>query len=97
MKTSSQMDRDQRSRARESSNGAPESVWSALIPELQWRVLVAAAEALRQEQIPFVLGGALALAHYTGRLRNTRDGDFFLLERTAPAAIATLKRAGFVD
>jgi hypothetical protein len=97
MKTTSQKYRDQRSQPPAATNGAPDCVWSALIPEPQWQVLQKAATALREERIAFALGGALALAHYTGRLRNTRDGDFFLLEQSAGAGIAALQRAGFTD
>lgn len=72
-------------------------LWSVLIQKPQWDIIGLASEALHRAEIPFALGGALALAHYTHRLRNTHDADFFILEKSAPAAINALKHAGFSD
>ena len=35
--------------------------------------------ALQTAQVPFLVGGAYALAHYTGITRHTKDIDIFVL------------------
>jgi Uncharacterised nucleotidyltransferase len=53
--------------------------------------------ALRASRIPFLLGGGFALAAFTGRWRDTKDIDFYVLPQDRPWAIAALVRAGFED
>jgi hypothetical protein len=60
------------------------------------RVYVEALEALRQEGVEFLIGGAHALAPYTGILRDTKDLDVFLRRGDCERALATLDAAGFV-
>jgi hypothetical protein len=43
------------------------------------------------------MGGAFALAHYTGRWRNTKDLDFFVLPQHRQEIIHSITRAGFKD
>jgi len=38
-------------------------------------------QALRAHDLPFLVGGAFAFAHYTGIRRNTKDLDLFILRR----------------
>jgi len=45
--------------------------------------------------VPFVVGGAFAIHHYTGIWRTTKDLDFFLEPRAVPAAFRHLRAAGF--
>ncbi|WP_158305501.1 nucleotidyltransferase family protein [Opitutus terrae] len=71
--------------------------WAALIPEEQWRVLTAGAEALDEAGARFLLAGALALATYTGHWRNTKDMDVIVHATDRERAIAALQRAGFED
>jgi hypothetical protein len=51
--------------------------------------------ALRTVQIPFLVGGAYAFAHYTGIVRHTKDFDVFVHPRDFTAALETLATAGF--
>jgi hypothetical protein len=51
--------------------------------------------ALVDDGVPFLVGGALALAAYCGIRRFTRDLDLFLLEQDVTRALETLARAGF--
>lgn len=44
-----------------------------------------------------MLGGAFGLAHYTGRCRNTKDIDFFVLPEEKDKVIDAVTKAGFED
>ncbi len=74
-----------------------EPVWTSLISIPQWEICKRAISALQAEKVDFLLGGAYGLALYTGRLRDTKDADFFILPEHAPRAAAALARAGFQD
>jgi hypothetical protein len=54
-----------------------------------------AAEALRDAQLPFLVGGAFALAHYTPVERDTKDFDIFIRPGHLPDVLAALEAAGF--
>jgi hypothetical protein len=71
--------------------------WGALMPEDQWQMFASGIDALEAAQIPFVLHGAMGLAAYTGRWRNTKDVDVIVRERDRERAIEALHRAGFAD
>jgi putative nucleotidyltransferase-like protein len=60
-------------------------------------VLDAGSAALERVAVPFVLGGALALATYTGHWRNTKDIDVIIRQADCEAAVAALRTAGFED
>jgi hypothetical protein len=74
-----------------------EAPWSSLIPEDQWTALHSATTAIRNSGVPVLLGGALALATYTGRWRNTKDVDVIVRPADHPRAMAALQVAGFED
>jgi hypothetical protein len=76
---------------------AEEPAWTTLISPQQWAICKRAIDALNSEKVDFLLGGAYGLALYTGRLRDTKDADFFILPEHAPRAAAALARAGFQD
>jgi hypothetical protein len=59
------------------------------------RVYVGALRALRRAGVRFLIGGAHALAPYTGIVRDTKDLDVFLRREDCPGALATLESAGF--
>jgi len=50
---------------------------------------------LIQARVPFLLGGAFALEHYTGVWRFTKDLDIFMRPGHIQAALRLLVRAGF--
>lgn len=54
-------------------------------------------QALSEAGVRFLLGGALALATYTGHWRNTKDVDVIVHDSDRERAINALKRAGFED
>ena len=59
------------------------------------RVYVDALSALRQGGVEFLIGGAHALAPYTGVVRDTKDLDVFLRKEDCDQALAVLGEAGF--
>jgi hypothetical protein len=71
--------------------------WSSLIPDDQWKVFVSAIDAVRDAGVPALIGGAMALAGYTGRWRNTKDIDLIVRRDDHERAVAALKVAGFDD
>jgi hypothetical protein len=76
---------------------APGAMLADAIPDAQWDVFTSGTEALTTAGVPFLVHGALALATYTGRWRNTKDVDIIVMPRDRERAIAALKRAGFAD
>jgi hypothetical protein len=56
-----------------------------------------ALKCLLDRGVPFVVGGAFAVYHYTGRWRDTHDIDVFTTPENVPAAIAALTAAGIRD
>jgi hypothetical protein len=51
--------------------------------------------SLQQGGLPFLVGGAFALNHYTGIKRDTKDLDIFLRPEDCPAALHLLSEAGY--
>ncbi len=50
---------------------------------------------LAESGIPYLVGGAYALAHYTGIRRDTKDFDVFLTRRDVDRALDILSAAGY--
>lgn len=50
---------------------------------------------LLRERIPFALGGAFAIHHYTGIWRDTKDVDIFLLPVDVDRAVAVARGIGY--
>jgi hypothetical protein len=48
---------------------------------------------LQKAQLPFLVGGAYAMAYYTGITRHTKDLDIFVRPQDARRALDTLERA----
>ncbi|HEX2023008.1 MAG TPA: nucleotidyltransferase family protein [Candidatus Thermoplasmatota archaeon] len=57
-------------------------------------VYARALDALAQDGVPFMLGGAIAFNAYTGIWRDTKDLDVFCRPEDAPRALAALARDG---
>jgi hypothetical protein len=51
--------------------------------------------ALTNASVPFLVGGAIALKHFAGIARDTKDLDVFLRKRDLDRAMAVLSNAGF--
>ena len=50
---------------------------------------------LTESGIPYLVGGAYALAHYTGIHRDTKDFDIFLTRRDVDRGLDILSAAGY--
>jgi hypothetical protein len=59
------------------------------------RAYTRALQALRGAGVEFLIGGAHALAPYTGIIRDTKDLDVFLRRQDCEGALAVLAEAGF--
>jgi len=55
----------------------------------------AALSALQQAQVPFLVGGAYALACHTGVVRHTKDFDIFTRPTDCERALQVLSAAGY--
>jgi hypothetical protein len=73
------------------------SEWAAIVPDNDWAIYVKALTAIRPAGWPFMLGGAFGLACHTGRWRNTKDLDLFVMPAHREAFIDGLLKVGFVD
>jgi hypothetical protein len=54
-----------------------------------------ALDVLREAQVPFLVGGAYALGHYTGIVRCTKDLDIFVKRADCERALEVLSAAGY--
>jgi hypothetical protein len=81
----------------EKKRPAPHTAWTSDIPDNEWAVYERAIKAFQPLQRPFMLAGAFSLATYTGRWRNTKDLDFYILPEDRPLFTEALTRAGFSD
>jgi len=71
--------------------------WAEAMSDSEWRIYLRAIEDLRQAGIHFMVGGGFALATFTGKWRDTKDIDFYILPQDREAARAALQNAGFED
>jgi len=71
--------------------------WADAISKSEWEIYRAAMQALRDADVPFMLGGGFALATFTGRWRDTKDIDFYIHPRDRESVIAALTKAGLKD
>ena len=71
--------------------------WADAISEGEWEIYRRAIHALREAEVPFLLAGGFALAAYTGRWRDTKDIDFYILPQDCDRGAEVLGRAGFED
>lgn len=67
------------------------------IPANEWAVYQRVLEAAQESGLRFALGGAFALATYTGHWRNTKDLDLFIVQQDRDAMVALLTQAGLQD
>ena len=65
--------------------------------EEQWSIYQRVIADCRAAGLPFAVGGGLAIGVYTGRWRNTKDIDLYVLRKDVERAKEILSRAGLVD
>lgn len=54
-----------------------------------------AIQRLNEAGVPYLIGGAYALFHYTGIVRDTKDLDLMVLQRDVQRALEVLARGGY--
>lgn len=75
----------------------PRARWAELIPQDQWEIFLLGRQVSRELNVSALLGGALAMASYTGRWRDTKDLDFFVRSGEQQKMIDGLRARGFTD
>jgi hypothetical protein len=70
---------------------------TALIPDEEWAHNKPVIERAMDRGHLFALGGGLAFSAYSGRWRNTKDLDLFILPEERQAMIALVTELGFED
>lgn len=65
------------------------------IPDSQREAFMTALEAVNDDGVPYTLGGAFALHHYSGYWRDTKDMDIFIEPRYIERTLHVLTEAGF--
>ncbi len=68
-----------------------------LVPEQQCEVYRAVFQRAFDRQVHFAVGGAFALAFYTGLWRNTKDLDLYVLPEDRERMISVLTDTGLTD
>lgn len=71
--------------------------WGQLIPPEQWAVYKCVLDHAVEEGVLFALGGGLAVGAYTGRLRNTKDLDIYILPQDRERVVRMTEECGMTD
>jgi hypothetical protein len=74
-----------------------ETEWSKQIPDDQWVIYQRVLQAVRENGINFALGGAFAVATYTGTWRNTKDMDIYIQPQDREKLIEIVTNRGLQD
>jgi Uncharacterised nucleotidyltransferase len=79
------------------ANQTEEVAWESLIPSEQLRLYACVLKQLCNADIPFALGGGLALGYYTGNLRRSKDLDIYVAPEDKDRVVAVMNRCGLDD
>jgi len=71
--------------------------WTVIIPPNQWKIYRQVLTAAQKARIPFAVGGAFAVATYTGTWRDTKDLDLYVLPEYRERMIEMLTGLGLTD
>lgn len=74
-----------------------EATWENLIPEEHWKVYKCVLDELCAADVPFALGGGLALGVYTHRFRRSKDIDLYVMPKYREQVIEMVSRCGLED
>jgi hypothetical protein len=69
--------------------------WQDIIDPRTLKFYRHCVDVLTEEKVPFLVGGAYALAKYTGLERHTKDFDVFVRKTDAQRALQVLSDAGY--
>ena len=72
----------------------PQTVFEELPAETR-DFYVAGIEVLERARIPFLVGGAYAMANYAGIVRHTKDFDVFIRRADVEAALSAFEQNGY--
>jgi len=64
-------------------------------PETSDAFYAAAVRVMQKAKIPFLVGGAYALRHYTSVIRDTKDFDVFVRQSDLDATLKAFRKAGY--
>ncbi len=73
------------------------AIWAESVPDEEWEVYERVIRGIAASGPPFALGGAFALATYTGHLRNTKDLDIYVLPEDRESMIKVMTSCGLED
>lgn len=71
--------------------------WKSLIAPEHWRTYKCVLDRATREQVPFALGGGLAVGVYTGKGRHTKDLDLYILPDHREWAVDVMAQCGLHD
>ncbi len=77
--------------------GTAQPIGLERVSDEEWALYQTVIRTVRSAGHRFVLGGAFALATYTGQYRNTKDLDLFILPETRDAIVELLTQCGLQD
>lgn len=77
--------------------GAAQPIGLERVSDEEWVLYQTVIRTVRSAGHRFALGGAFALATYTGQYRNTKDLDLFILPESRDAIVELLRRLGLHD
>ncbi len=81
----------------EKNTGSRQPAWAEQIPDEEWAVYLKILRGAKDLGLQFSLGGAFAVAAYSGRWRNTKDLDIYVLPSEREKMIKVTKEAGLQD
>jgi hypothetical protein len=71
--------------------------WKSLIAPEHWRRYKCVLDQATRENVPFALGGGLAVGVYTGKGRHTKDLDLYILPEHKQWAVEVMAQCGLDD
>ena len=74
-----------------------EVTWENLIPAEHWAIYKCVLDRLSAEDIPFALGGGLALGVYTAKFRRSKDLDIYIVPSERERVINAMSDCGLED
>jgi hypothetical protein len=76
---------------------AEEVTWESLIPQEHWDIYKCVLDRVADQQIPFALGGGLALGVYTQKFRRSKDLDIYIMPEHCERVIDEMSHCGLED
>jgi hypothetical protein len=72
-------------------------LWASEISHEEWPIYEKVLSTMEESDVQFALGGAFALATYTGHLRDTKDLDIYVLPSKREKMVEILGNCGLED